>query len=131
MIIPCIRCGEPLVSPNKHNAYYVIGEDTVEYEDREVLLALIDTRTEEQKEAIPPEDLPDDDAAFEIEDVTDRTEVVEDKLGKKDIQLVPEGTARLVSRIQSLPVQKTGIVCANCVDLENDELLWGAGENNL
>ena len=47
--IKCFRCDEMLYRPGAHNAYYIMGVDTVADEERERLLALKDVRTEEQK----------------------------------------------------------------------------------
>jgi len=139
--INCFRCGEPIHHAGAHNSYYIMGEDTIEDEERERVLALKDIRIEEQKFKkekdvegkdidvyVPAEDLPDDDAGFEAIDVTRKTKIVEDKLGKRVVTDIPEDTVRVVARVKMMPVQKTGIVCPNCVDLENDTLLWGVGE---
>ncbi|GAI81548.1 unnamed protein product, partial [marine sediment metagenome] len=40
MIIPCFRCGKEIDTPNSSNADYVIAEDMIAKEPKEVLIAL-------------------------------------------------------------------------------------------
>ncbi|GAI86136.1 unnamed protein product, partial [marine sediment metagenome] len=40
MVIPCFRCGKEIDTPDEHNADYIMAEDTIVREPREVLLAL-------------------------------------------------------------------------------------------
>lgn len=51
MIIPCFRCGKKINAPDSSNADYVVAEDTVVKEPREVLIALKHNQATLAKEA--------------------------------------------------------------------------------
>lgn len=125
----CFRCGEPIVEPVEKNSNYIIGVDTIEDEEREVLIALKDKRTPAEKvdaegNMIWASTLDDDDDAFEAEDITDQEVLVDGKHGKKKVQIIPPNTERVISRIKAVPVTKTGIVHSECTQ-PADQIIWG------
>lgn len=135
MIIPCFRCRKLIYTPNGTNADYVIADDMIAREPREVLIALRHNEDTRRKEAMMKEiepvydpeshevtgerlkypDLTIDDSEY------DRTEVSSIKEANENI-----GTdlVKVSAEVREKDIQKTGIVCPDCYR-PTDFLIWG------
>lgn len=110
MIIPCFRCGKELDSPNDGNADYIIAEDTIVKEPREVFIALTDNQATLEKRA----------KMLEVNDSEyDKVEVPSIEEARRII-----GLAKIVVEIQEKDIQKTGVVCPKCYK-KTDFVIWG------
>ena len=114
MIIPCMRCGKELDSPNAANADYVMAEDTIVKEDREVLVAVLKDRPRilgtDDPHLLSPDIIPGN-----IEEVSSLKEAQErfgDDLVRCEVRQIEKD------------IQKTGIICPDCYK-DNDLVTWG------
>ena len=112
MIIPCVRCGKKIDTPDEGNADYITAPDLVVSELREVMVSLREAPDTLAKKA---QGLAVDDSEYEKADI-DLANIQEAHLDALVAKLVP--TSKPVS------VQKTGIVCPECYK-PTDTLIWG------
>lgn len=123
MIIPCFRCGKEINTPDASNADYIIAEDTLTEELRDVLIAV--QFTEEAKGAMD-----------EIKSLEAAALKVPDELRLRASQrartVVPSVEAakelpdleRVEVERRLVAVQKTGIICPGCYR-DTDTVIWG------
>ena len=110
MIITCYRCGKELDSPDDRNADYIIAEDTIAREPREVFVAL------KQNEATLAK--------------TEKLEVIADK--DYDQVEIPDfeasksidGLVKVIVEVRDKDIQKTGVICPECYK-PADTVIWG------
>jgi len=112
MIIPCIRCGKKIDTPDETNADYVIAADLVATETREVMVAFRHNQATLDKKA---EGLEIDDSEY------DQAEI--------DLPNIQEAHAdslveKLSPVLRPVSVQKTGIICPGCYE-PDDTVIWG------
>lgn len=133
MIIPCIRCGKPIDSPNAANADYIRASDLIVKEriPRQVLVPKTNEEKTSEVEAlqkelqayqsvisvyestgINPQIIP-------IEDIYGEVEAIEEELADG-----PSDTKVVMLRGKLEDVQKTGIICHDC-HKPDDEVIWG------
>lgn len=133
MIIKCCRCENKINTPNAFNADYIIAQDTIVREPREVLLALKENQatlakklkiketetyldedgiTEKQRRKYP--DLKVEDNEY------DAIEVPNIKASKA----LGQDLIKVVAVIQDKDIQKTGVICPDC-RLPSDTVIWG------
>jgi len=112
MKVKCFRCGKELGQPDASNADYVIAEDTVAIEPREVLVALLHNQQTLEKLA---EGSIIEDEEYDQISVSSTAEATE---------LYGEGLVRVVARTKDVVVQKTGVICPDCYR-DTDFLIWG------
>ena len=112
MIIPCIRCGKEIDTPNGTNADYIIAPDLVAVEVREVLYALRHNQATMEKKA----------QGLTIEDREyDREEVCASNIQAIHSDSVVE---KIASVLEPVDVQKSGIICPEC-RRPGDTVIWG------
>lgn len=128
MIIKCFRDGKEIDTPNNKNADYVIAQDTIVREPREVLLALKHNQATLAKRAMIKEvdgegkpkypSLIIDDSEYDAPEVPN---VAAAKMYGEDL-------IRVVAVIKDKNIQKTGIVCPECYK-DTDFVIWGIHKN--
>lgn len=154
MIIKCFRCGKEIDTPNSSNADYVIAQDTIAREPRDVLIALkhnqatlekVDNiieqwrleEAQEVKEAqlnpdIPLEDKPADlspDAKPTEDFIRSQFQDSEyDALEVPDVVTAQgqfgEDLVKVIAGVREKDIQKTGIICPDCYK-PTDTVIWG------
>ena len=112
MKVKCFRCGKELVRPDASNADYVIAEDTVAVEQREVLVALLHNQQT-------------------LEKLAQGSIIEDDEYDQADVSSTPEATdlygenlVRVVAKMKDVVIQKTGVICPDCYK-DTDFLIWG------
>lgn len=158
----CIRCDCELQQPVEKFANYVVSEDFVVEEDREVAYAMVHTAKTQKKLEKLSKEIPDRDpqalaaeaarpGAPEKIEVPAGKEIVKNPDGSqvetaitKEIDFsIPEDefehvevptpdvvrdhdeVAHTYTTVEKRPVQKTGLVCRDCLDFDRDEVIWG------
>ena len=97
MIIPCIRCGKGIDTPNEKNADYVVASDTIGQEPREVMKALYHNDETLAKQGTGEVVLDGEYDAVEISSYEDKGNAV-----------------KVVVATEEKNIQKTGIICPDC-----------------
>lgn len=126
MEIPCFRCSKGIKEPNDKNADYIMAEDTISIEPREVFVALKHT-TETLTKKVKMEEL-DKEGIRKYPDVRivdeeyDEVEI----LSLEESQFI-ENLVRVQVEVRDKEIQKTGIVCPGCYR-EADFVIWGVHE---
>lgn len=158
----CSRCGTSISDPVTANANYVVHDDFVEEEAKEVHYALRHTpQTKQKVQKVADETGRDFDAvAAEMahpdapaeRDVTVGTERKEhddgtfvetakmktmdfsiplDEFDREEVdtpeEIKRDDTALVTTNVEQRPVQKTGLICRNCVK-DDDQIIWGPDE---
>lgn len=124
MIIPCFRCGKEIDTPNTSNADYIIAQDTIVKEPREVLLALKHNQATLIKESKMAE--LDEDGNPKYPDLViadseyDREEIPNIKAAKT----IGGDLVKLIVEVRNKDIQKTGIICPGCYK-DTDFVIWG------
>ena len=109
MIIECFRCNKEIERANNKNADYIIAEDTIVDEPREIVFALKHNKATLEKE----------EAKAAIGDSEyDRVKVqsIEDAVG----------SVKILREVEIVPIQKTGIICPDDFNPSTDFVIWGA-----
>lgn len=137
MIIPCFRCGKEIDTPGLkakriphpdgkldkegkvkmvveeyYNADYIVAEDTIGIEMREVLVALKHNQATLEKQS-KKEEITDEEYDTAI--------VASYEEARSDLG---EGLAKVVVRLVGVEVQKTGVICPGCYR-DADFVIWG------
>ncbi len=134
MIIPCMRCGKELDSPNAANADYVMADDTA---GRERVPKVIRRQKTVEEVRAEMDALEAEKAEFEemitayekdgkepgdlsIGDIRDELEAIEEEIAG-DIDPIKTIHLRTTEVVE---VQKTGIICPDCYR-DTDMIIWG------
>ena len=130
MIIPCFRCNKKIDTPDASNADYIMAQDTIVREPREVLAALKhnqatlakvdEIKLEETTKGnpSPTEDLirskfrDNEYDAMEVPDVA----TAQRQFG--------EDLVKVIAKVEEKDIQKTGIICPDCYK-DTDFVIWG------
>ncbi len=112
MIIPCVRCGKEIDTPNTSNADYIMAEDTKGKEMRESLVALKHNQSTLEKQN-KKEEITDEE--YDVVIVASYEEAQRD-LG--------EDLVKVVVRPVEVEIQKTGVICPDCYK-DTDFVIWG------
>lgn len=124
MKIPCFRCGKEIDTPSSSNADYVIANDTVVREPREVFFALKHNQATLDKQAKIDERNPDGSPKYPDlvieDDEYDAVEIPNVETSK----IIGEDLAKVVVEERDVDVQKTGIICPDCFK-PTDFVIWG------
>jgi len=124
MVIPCFRCGKEIDTPNGSNADYVIADDMIVKEPREVLVALRHNQAILAKRAKMEELNPDSTPKYPdllIGDTEyDAVEIPNIEAGKA----FGEALVKVVVEVKEKDIQKTGIICPDCYR-DTDFVIWG------
>jgi len=114
MVIECFRCGKAIERANERNADYIVGNDTVVDEPREVIVALkhnVNTLKKlKNKQPIADEEY----------------DVVEVSSFEQAYSL--DNVVRAETRKVAKPTQKTAIICPDCYK-PTDFVIWGVHKN--
>jgi len=132
MLIPCIRCGEKINRPNSSNAYYVMAEDTIVKEGRDIFIALkhnqqtLDKLTKSKEmEVYLAEDGITELKRLRYPEMTildseyDTVKVPDIESGYAIVEVV-----KVLAKEEIQDVQKTRIVCPKCLK-PTDTIIWG------
>lgn len=133
-VMNCVRCGKAIPHPNPANADYIIAEDTVVREPREVLIALKHNQATLEKlsrirevetylaedgvtELTRPKysDLTIDDSEYDQVEVLSLIEAA---------KAIGEDLVKVVAEVRDKDIQKTGIICPDCYK-PTDMVIWG------
>lgn len=110
MIIKCFRCGKEIDTPDTNNADYIIADDLIVKEPREVLYALKHNKATlakgKERAAI-------DDSEYDTIEISSMEH-------SRNI----ERLVKVVAKIENRDIQKTGIICPDCYK-PTDFVLWG------
>ena len=134
MIIPCMRCGKEIDSPNATNADYIMAEDTA---GRERVPKVIRRQKTVEEVRAEMDALEAEKAEFEemitayekdgkepgdlsIGDIRDELEAIEEEIAG-DIDPIKTIHLRTTEVVE---VQKTGIICPDCYK-DTDLAIWG------
>ncbi len=112
MIIPCVRCGKEIDTPDASNADYIIAEDTKGREIRESLVALKHNQATLGKEGRKKEIMDEE---------YDAVVVASYEEAQRDLG---EDLVKVVVKPVEVEIQKTGIVCPDCYR-DTDFVIWG------
>ena len=107
-IMNCLRCNKGILHPNSINANYVIAPEFITKEPREVFVALRDNKATLDKKAKKE---PVDDSEY------DRVEAFS--------SLALPVAVKILVEMKNIDVQKTGIICPDCFNLDTDFVIWG------
>jgi len=136
MIIPCIRCGKAINSPNATNADYVTADEFILSEPREVRRALIHnpaTRTKEAQinETVEVIHL----VTKEVIGTTPKTPglaIADNEFDSIEVESIADAAraygrdyVKTIATMEDRPVQKTAIVCPDCFNPVTDRVIWG------
>ena len=113
MIIKCFRCGVNIDTPDNFNSDYVIANDTIVKELREVLIALKHNQATLAKKAKMLVINESEYDAIETPDI----KTARQSYGKDLVKVVVETKEK--------DIQKTGIMCPDCFNEATDEVIWG------
>lgn len=133
MIIPCIRCGKGINSPNSSNADYVIADEfivkeripkyvTIPKTQDEIdsgMKSLRDTLEVYRVIASTYEADKIEPRGITVEDVYGEIEAIEEEIA---IGVNPDKTIVMRGKLED--VQKTGVVCPDCYE-PTDTVIWG------
>lgn len=124
MIIPCFRCGKEIDTPSATNADYIVADDTVVREPREMWIALKHNQVTLEKEA--KMDMLNPDGTLKYPNL-----VIAD--GEYDAIEIPNIEAskgigkdlvKVIAEIREKDIQKTGVICPDCYK-PTDFVIWG------
>lgn len=131
MIIKCLRCGKEIDTPDNSKADYIVAEDTVVKEPREVLIALTHNAATLAKRAkIIADSTITLDSGEKVEPSEDfiRNQFEEDEFDQTEIPRVeaagPLGAVKVITKVKQKDIQKTGIICPECYR-DTDFVIWG------
>ncbi len=131
MIIACFRCGKEIDTPDSSKADYIMAEDTIAREPREVLIALKQNQVTLAKEAKIREVDPDGSPKYPdlvIDDNEyDAVEIPSLEVGR---QSFGEDLAKVVVEVREKDIQKTGIICPDC-HRDTDFVIWGVHKAHI
>ncbi len=124
MLIPCFRCGKEINTPDNTNADYIMAEDTITREPRQVLVALLENEATRAKNLLMSEV---DEKGIRIHPEVsiadsdyDSIEIpcIEAKESVRDL-------VKVIIEVRDKDIQKTGIACPDCYK-ETDFVIWGS-----
>ncbi len=139
MIIPCFRCGKEIDTPDASNADYVITEDTVSREPREVLIALKHNQATLAKEARMAETktyLAEDGVSELTRPKYPGLVIADSEYAQIEIpnieasRSIGEDLVKVIAEVKEKDIQKTGIICPNCYK-DTDFVIWGVHKTKL
>lgn len=110
MKITCIRCDKEIDSPDQANADYIIADDLKESELEPVLYALVHNQNTLDKQDRGEDILDEDLTSVTVNSIEDAEQI--------------DNVVRLVSKIEKIEIQKTGIICPDCYR-PTDFVIWG------
>lgn len=113
MIISCFRCGKEIDTPNASNADYIMAEDTIVREPREVFIALKHNQATLAKLAKNPD----------LELAADEYDTIEIP-DLETSKAIGEDLAKVITEVREKDIQKTGIICPDCYK-PTDFVIWG------
>lgn len=111
MIIPCFRCKKKIDTPDAPNADYIIAEDTIVREPREVFIALKHNQVTLAKQAEMAEIDDSEYDAVEIPNV-------------EAAKAIGEDLVKVIVEVREKDIQKTGVICPKCYR-PTDFVIWG------
>ena len=111
MLIRCFRCDKEIDTPDASNADYVIAQDTIVREPREVLVALKHNQVTLEK--LGKETIKD--SEYDAVEVSSATEATKD---------FGEDLVKVIAEVKKKDIQKTGIICPDCYR-PTDTVIWG------
>ena len=133
MKIPCFRCQKGIDTPNNLTADYVIAEDMIVKEPREVLIALKHNQSTLAKQAqmSEVETYLAEDGITELtrpkypdlviaDNEYDEVEIPDVEASKS----IGKDFVKVLVSIREKDIQKTGIVCPDCYK-DTDFIIWG------
>ena len=124
MIIKCFRCGKEIDTPNSSNADYVIADDMIVKEPREVFLALKHNSATLGKESMIAE--LDEEGGPKYPDLV----IADSEYDQKEIpnteaaKTIGKGLIKLIVEVREKDIQKTGVICPDCYR-DTDFVIWG------
>ena len=133
MIIPCLRCGKEIDTPNVSNADYVIADVMVVREPRETLVALKHNQATLAKKAKMAETekyLAEDGVTELIRPKYPGLTIDDSEYDAIEIpnfeasKTIGEGLVKIIAEIREKDIQKTGIICPDC-HKDTDFVIWG------
>ena len=141
MIIKCFRDGKEINTPDSSNADYVIADDTVVREPREVIIALKYNEATRAKKAMMEETTPLlDTSGLPVLSETGNPILTakypdlvidEDEYDALEVSSIREAELEFLSDlikvkgdIRFKDIQKTGIICPDCYK-PTDFVIWG------
>lgn len=154
MIIPCFRCGKEIDTPDDKNADYIMAEDTIKKEPREVFVALKHNQTTLTKVAdvikqwrikqqqiieeaqLAPDILPEDKPSDLSPDAKPTKDFIYNQLQDSEYDAVEvinvaaaqrqfgEDLVKVIAEVRQKDIQKTGVICPECYKL-TDTVIWG------
>lgn len=111
MVINCYRCGKPIDTPDSRNADYILAQDTVVKEMREILV--VKKHNAATMEASKYPELQIDDSEYDEVEVDSFDQV-------RDLEFVVKVLPKEVEQ----NIQKSGIICPSCYR-DTDFVIWG------
>ncbi|GAI50415.1 unnamed protein product, partial [marine sediment metagenome] len=114
MIIKCIRCGKDIDTANNSNADYIMAEDTIVKEPREVFIALKHNQSTREKEIKMTELDEEDSPKYPDLEIADSEYDQEEVPSIEVAQAIGEELVKIVVEVGEKDIQKTGIICSDC-----------------
>lgn len=124
MIIKCFRCGKEIDTPDSSNADYIIADDTVAREPREMLIALKHNQATLAKRAKMAEINPDGTPKHPDLKIADSEYDAVEVPSIEASQGIGEDLVKVIAEIREKDIQKTGIICPDCYR-DTDFVIWG------
>lgn len=120
MLMSCFRCSKEIDTPSNSNADYIIAEDTIVREPREVFIAIKHNTVTRNKETLIE--------AVDKEGERSHPEVMIEEADYSRVE-VPRAvydsdTIRIVVEMKERDIQKTGIICPDDYK-PTDFVIWG------
>lgn len=124
MIIKCFRCGKDIDTPNNSNADYIIAEDTIVKEPREVFLALKHNPATRGKESKIAELDEEGDQRYPDLVIADSEYDQEEIPNTEAAKTIGVDLVKVVVGVREKDIQKTGVICPDCYK-DTDFVIWG------
>lgn len=124
MIIPCFRCGKEIDTPNVSNADYIMAEDTIVKEPREVFLALKHNPATLEKQSMIAELDEKGNHKYPVLVIADSEYDQEEVPNTEAAKTIGEALVKVVVEVREKDIQRTGVVCPDCYK-DTDFVIWG------
>lgn len=132
-IVKCLRCPKEIVHPDSSNADYIIAQDTVAREPREILFALKHNQATLAKTAKMKETetyLADDGVTKLTRLKYPDLKIADSEYARVEVPYmeaakgIGEDLVKVIARVEERDIQKTGIICPDCYK-PTDFVIWG------
>lgn len=124
MYIKCFRCERGIDTPNASNADYVMAQDTIVKEPREILLAVKHNQATLAKQAKIKEENVDGSSKYPDLVIADSEYTTVEMPDIEASKVFGEDLVRVIAKVEERKIQKTGIICPGCYR-ETDTVIWG------